>query len=209
MAGSGDEIAAGAGGRGHLRASHADRERVIGTLKAAFAQGMLDRDEFGQRVSQTFAARTYADLSAVTADLPAGLAGDRLPRQPARAQVRPPMSNAAKASICVVIAVAVPVILSIPTGGAALFAVAPFYLMALLVAAAQILASRHHKRSGGQLPRRPTPGAGGQASRRLPPAGPGGQLPPVNPGHRHAAEAAQSRRPRQWRPCLEAALRAS
>jgi len=40
MAGPGDEIAAGAGGRGHPRASHADREQVIGTLKAAFVQGM-------------------------------------------------------------------------------------------------------------------------------------------------------------------------
>ena len=39
MAGPGDEIAAGAGGRGHLRASHADREQVIGVLKAAFVQG--------------------------------------------------------------------------------------------------------------------------------------------------------------------------
>ena len=31
----GDEIAAGAGGHSHLRASHADREQVIGMLKAA------------------------------------------------------------------------------------------------------------------------------------------------------------------------------
>jgi hypothetical protein len=35
MAGPEDEIAAGAGGRGYLRASHADREQVIETLKAA------------------------------------------------------------------------------------------------------------------------------------------------------------------------------
>jgi len=44
---------------------------VIGTLKAAFVQGMLDRDEFDQRVDRAFAARTHADLAAVTADLPA------------------------------------------------------------------------------------------------------------------------------------------
>ena len=84
MAGPGDEIAAGAAGRGHLRASHADREQVIGTLKAAFVQGMLAKDEFGQRVSQTFAARTYAELATVTADLPAGLAAAQ-PPAPARA----------------------------------------------------------------------------------------------------------------------------
>ena len=43
-AGPGDETAAG-GGPSHLRASHADREQVIGTLKAAFVQGMLAKDE--------------------------------------------------------------------------------------------------------------------------------------------------------------------
>jgi len=58
MAGPGDEIAARAGGRGHLRASHADREQVIGTLKAAFVQGMLAKAEFELRVGQTLAAPT-------------------------------------------------------------------------------------------------------------------------------------------------------
>ena len=78
MAGPGDEL--GAAGRGHLRASHADREQVIGTLKTAFVQGMLVKDEFDLRVGQTLASRTYADLAAVTADLPAGLASAPPPR---------------------------------------------------------------------------------------------------------------------------------
>ena len=82
MAGPGDEIAAGTGGRGHLRVSHADREQVIGTLKAAFVQGMLAKGEFDLRVGQTLAARAYADLAALTADLPAGLAAAK-PPQPA------------------------------------------------------------------------------------------------------------------------------
>jgi len=51
-----------AAGHGHLRASHADREQVIGTLKAAFVQGMLAKDEFGARTGQALAARTYAEL---------------------------------------------------------------------------------------------------------------------------------------------------
>ena len=72
MAGPGDEIAAQAGGRGHLRASHADREQVVGTLKAAFVQGRLVKDEFDLRVGQALAPRTYAELAALTADLPAG-----------------------------------------------------------------------------------------------------------------------------------------
>src|SRR5215471_3890789 len=69
MAGPGNEMAAGAGARGHLRASHADREQVIGTLKAAFVQGMLAKDELNARVGQALAARTYADLATLIADL--------------------------------------------------------------------------------------------------------------------------------------------
>jgi hypothetical protein len=70
MAGSGDETATSAQGRGYLRASRADREQVVDTLKAAFVQGMLTKDEFDLRVSQTFASRTHADLAAVTSDIP-------------------------------------------------------------------------------------------------------------------------------------------
>jgi DUF1707 SHOCT-like domain len=67
-----DEVAAG---RGHLRAAHADRERVIEALKAAFAQGRLDTDELDDRVGQAFASRTYAELAALTADIPASQTG--------------------------------------------------------------------------------------------------------------------------------------
>jgi Domain of unknown function (DUF1707) len=64
-----DEVAAG---RGHLRAAHADRERVIEVLKAAFAQGRLSTGELDDRVGRAFASRTYAELAALTADIPAG-----------------------------------------------------------------------------------------------------------------------------------------
>ena len=68
---------------GDLRASHADREQVIGILKAAFVQGRLAKGEFDLRVGQALVSRTYAELSLVTADLPRGLAP--LPHaQPAR-----------------------------------------------------------------------------------------------------------------------------
>ena len=39
-------------GRGYLRASHADREQVIGILKAAFIQGRLTKGELDVRVGQ-------------------------------------------------------------------------------------------------------------------------------------------------------------
>ena len=76
----GDEVAADAEGGDRLRACHASRERVIGTLKAAFAQGRLTEDEYDARVGQASASRTHAELAALIADLPAGSAAARLPK---------------------------------------------------------------------------------------------------------------------------------
>ncbi len=53
-------------------AATADRERTVGVLRAGFAEGRLTQDELDERVAQAYAARTYADLWALTADLPAG-----------------------------------------------------------------------------------------------------------------------------------------
>ncbi len=70
MPGPGDEMAAGAAGRGPMRASHADREQVIEALKDAFVHGRLNRDELDARAGQALDARTYAELAAATADIP-------------------------------------------------------------------------------------------------------------------------------------------
>jgi Domain of unknown function (DUF1707) len=56
--------------RNRLRASHADREQVIGLLKAAFVHGRLTKEEFDGRVDRALAARTYAELTRLTDDLP-------------------------------------------------------------------------------------------------------------------------------------------
>jgi len=83
MAMPGDGRAPVAAGRGHLRASNDDRDQMIDTLKAAFAQGRLTKDEFDARIGQTLASRTYADLAAVTAGIPAAApAPSRPPRTP-------------------------------------------------------------------------------------------------------------------------------
>ena len=58
---------------------------MIDTLKVAFAQGRLTLEELDLRAGQAFASRTYADLAAVTADLPARRAEAR----PA-SEARPP-----------------------------------------------------------------------------------------------------------------------
>jgi Domain of unknown function (DUF1707) len=65
-----------------LRAGHADRERAIDVLKAAFAEGRLDQDEYTERVGQAHAARTYGELAALTSDLPVGPLGSLVPVSP-------------------------------------------------------------------------------------------------------------------------------
>ena len=211
----GDDTAAGNAGRGHLRASHADREHVIGTLQAAFVAGMLAKDELDLRVSQAFASRTYADLAAVTADLPARLAvtqpakAARTPDQFMQRPVR--MMAVATALYAGVWAFTfLPPWPANPEGdpphavAVLFFLSAPAYLCALLIGVVNVVVLWQEKRSGGQPPRRPARGAGGHASRRPPTAGPGGQLPPGDPGHAHTTEAAPVRHPgplfSRWRP---------
>ena len=81
MAGAGaGKAPGGAYFLGRFRASDADREQVIDTLKAAFVQGRLTKDELDARAGQTFASRTYAELAAATADIPARPPAAREPR---------------------------------------------------------------------------------------------------------------------------------
>jgi len=53
-------------------AASADRERAVGIIRAGFAEGRLSQDELDDRVGQAYSARTYGELWALTADLPAG-----------------------------------------------------------------------------------------------------------------------------------------
>jgi hypothetical protein len=104
-----DEVAAG---RGHMRAAHADRERVIESLKAAFAQGRLDTDELDDRVGRAFASRTYAELAALTADLPASqaVAGQTVAgpgvAEPSGSPARTLATAARRAGLCILVALA-------------------------------------------------------------------------------------------------------
>ena len=52
-----------------LRASDADRDRVIEVLRAAVADGRLDPAEFDERLDAALAARTIDALAPLTADL--------------------------------------------------------------------------------------------------------------------------------------------
>ena len=157
MAWPGDETAAAEGrGRGELRASHADREQAVSTLKAAFVQGMLAKDELDQRVGQAFASRTYAELAALTADIPADVADTSpatagSPSTPARTMAK----AAGRSGICLLVAVALAEgafladnLLLLVAASFALIAASGFFGYGILDA-------WQERRSRGQLPQRP------------------------------------------------------
>ena len=136
---------------GHLRASHADREHVISMLKAAFVERRLTRDELDTRVGQTLASRTYADLAALTADMPAW----RTAAQPLRTAARSPVSGMARWGGCLAMGPAVLVGAYFTKNAHVakwLFVFVIVYYLALMVAGVAILDSGHQKRCRGQLP---------------------------------------------------------
>jgi hypothetical protein len=113
MAGPGDEMAAGAVGRGPMRASHAEREQVIELLKDAFVHGRLTKDELDARAGRALAARTCAELAALTADIPAvravipaARAVSGPPRPVVVARHRPLARAAARSGGCLALAAA-------------------------------------------------------------------------------------------------------
>lgn len=54
-----------------LRASHADRDRVVEVLRIAAGDGRLTADELDQRLEIALSARTLSELARLTTDLPA------------------------------------------------------------------------------------------------------------------------------------------
>jgi hypothetical protein len=97
---TGPQDLAAAGG-GQLRASHADREQVIEALKDAFVQGRLTRDELAARAARALAARTFAELATLTADIPAAAGPTWLLT---RARRRPLARKAVGSGSCLIIA---------------------------------------------------------------------------------------------------------
>ena len=56
---------------GELRASHTDRDQVVELLRVAAGDGRLSPEELDERLERALTAKTYAELAALTADLPA------------------------------------------------------------------------------------------------------------------------------------------
>jgi len=176
--------------RARLRTSHADRDQAVDQLKAAFVHGRLTKEELVTRTAQVYAALTYADLAALTADLPAEPPAARPPGRPVPAQPRRQVHPSIKAGAGVlVLMMAVWTILAILLGlSGVAFVVAPLIVLVLGVPAATVvsipilvalkLEARRRNRSRGQLPPRPAPGPRPPAP---PPPGPRPPPPPPRP----------------------------
>ena len=148
-----------AAGLARLRASDADRERVVEALKIAFVQGRLTRDELDTRAGLAFVSRTYAELAVATADIPARprprpdwppaeLPASRTARRPANHWVLKWALALATIGLPTLIAAA------LVTGSKNLFSSTTValmaYILALLVAVANGLAARIEDDNSGK-----------------------------------------------------------
>src|ERR1700722_5247782 len=86
-----------------IRASDQERETLVDVLRDAFTDGRLTFDEFEERTAAAYSAKTWTELGALTADLPAGpLLGADLHQRPqadpqaARPAVPPPRVRRAR-----------------------------------------------------------------------------------------------------------------
>lgn len=165
------EMAAG-DDRARLRTSHADRDRVIDTLKAAYVYGLVTKEEFDTRIGQTLAARTYAELAAITADIPAGLAPAPPLLEPAPVKANPAAHGSPEPGDRAFIAMAALAVLLFAVACLASDAMTPALLLAALVSAFVSLCARHD-RFGGQLPPQRKVGGGPGTGRRVASAAPG------------------------------------
>lgn len=175
-------------GKDRMRASRTDREHVIDMLKAAFVQDRLTKDELDDRVGLALAARTYADLDALTADIPAAHDLTPAPR-PAPVQQVPQRNaqvhTALKVSFATITAAAfglslIAGLVGGPIAAVAMFVVTYVFAMAVggvvapIVIGAILLDSRQRKGDGGQPPAPdPASRARRQRARRPRPERPG------------------------------------
>ncbi|MEV5964896.1 DUF1707 domain-containing protein [Kribbella sp. NPDC051952] len=54
----------------YQRFTEADREKIAGRLRDAFADGRLDQPEFSSRLDQLYTVQTYGELEPLVRDLP-------------------------------------------------------------------------------------------------------------------------------------------
>ena len=81
-------VPSGHGAAPGVRASDADRDRVLDVLRAAAGDGRLTADEFNERMEAALSSRTLGELATLTADLGTGPGGSGRPAVQAENTVR-------------------------------------------------------------------------------------------------------------------------
>lgn len=146
-----------------LRMSDADRERAIEALKIAFVQGRLTKDELDTRAGLALVSRTYAELTAATANIPARPAPRPRPMPdwpppelPASSTARRPANHWGVKWALALATIALPTMIAgaLITGNRNLFSSTTValmaYILALLVAVANGLAARIEDDNSGK-----------------------------------------------------------
>jgi hypothetical protein len=92
-----------------IRASDADRERIVEVLRQHTAEGRITAEEFDERMAAAYEARTLGALAELTTDLPVDLAAHAQrqqelakkakPRKPLSRQVRQEVSGIASLGV--------------------------------------------------------------------------------------------------------------
>ena len=65
-----------------VRASDTERDQAAEDLRMAYAEGRLTRAELDERIGVAYAAKTRADLSGLTSDLPGAISAQQAHRRP-------------------------------------------------------------------------------------------------------------------------------
>lgn len=176
-----------AGAHGHLLVSPADRDLVIDQLTAAYAYGLITKDEFDARVTQALASRRHAELAVVIADIPAGLAAAPPPLSYSPAAHPSPADAMARSVDRAILATA---LISAVTflaaffvgnqaGGLIALGATATALTTIVLTAARAIGARRDSRSGGQPPPRIATASSSAAQRPAAPAYQPRQLPRV------------------------------
>lgn len=152
---------------GRIRASDSDRERVVEILRGAYTEGRLTLDEFDERTTAAYAARTWSQLRELTSDLPVEVnlrrppgtvgppARDAVPLSPGAA---PPPQPAGRPGFFPVLPFVILFIVLAGSAHAAVLAVLPAIVILMVWLR---LAVRHPRGRGhhpGEFP--PGPGSG-------------------------------------------------
>lgn len=166
MVGPGDETGVSAGGESRLPSTLAGRDQVIAALKTAFVQGRLTKDEFELRLGQ--ALTIYAQLDALTADIPAAPPAFTPPAEAARQAANKKMIQQGTVGVAglTFLLDAVLVIPRNPVLGVVAGILLTVFVTVLTAGFLTLLSWAMDRRSGTQSAQAPPPGAGGEVASR-------------------------------------------